>query len=243
MALWPRPSRQWSFKDSGRNHDKKRRRARASPLPVRLQYPHHLADGRVFWSTPCPGNLSAGGEPDADHPALRPDNLPSSSARGVSSAMTSEGAHRSARVIACRVVGLTSDPHAPSASRARRSHCTPSQHAAAAHPLGVRARPRVGATRLDVPPRHFAQAAECAQLRVDLPVRRAASGRRAPMPHTGVSLVPGLVSVRIPVFSVRVPCMCMITSLHCKSFFESIVITPFQSYTRHYSLSSCVMAV
>ena len=63
-------------------------------------------------------------------------------------------------------------------------NCTPSQHAAAAHPLGVRARPRVGATRLDVPPRHFAQAVECAQLRVDLPVRRAASGRRAPMPHT-----------------------------------------------------------
>ena len=181
-------------------------------------------------------------------PRLRPDNLPSSSARGVSSAMTSEGAHRSARVTACRVVGL--HLRSPCAKRVASApqpsppcNCTPSQHAAAAHPLGVRARPRVGATRLDVPPRHFAQAAECAQLRVDLPVRRAASGRRAPMPHTGVSLVPGLVSVRIPVFSVRVPCMCMITSLHCKSFFESIVITPFQSYTRHYSLSSCVMAV
>ena len=122
-------------------------------------------------------------------PRLRPDNLPSSSARGVSSAMTSEGAHRSARVTACRVVGL--HLRSPCAKRVASApqpsppcNCTPSQHAAAAHPLGVRARPRVGATRLDVPPRHFAQAVECAQLRVDLPVRRPASGRRAPMPHT-----------------------------------------------------------
>lgn len=67
---------------------------------------------------------------------------------------------------------------------------TPQPHAAAAHPLGVRARPRISVTRLDVPPRCRAQAAQRDQPRVDVPARRAASGRRAAKLHEPGTLEP-----------------------------------------------------